>query len=266
MIPEIYTIQTRGEIVNTACQWIARHLSLGLKLAVAPIMVCLLVAFVDYAFIKSYVITVIAIVMLCVIIPVVPNLLLHVVENADEFGYPERRPTLRELVPVWWLYFRDLLAVVLMGCVLYVVSGITIIGPMLVSIILPFAVVVKQRDEYAGVLGCFLISAKLIIRSFGEYIVVMLSISIINISMVVAPMLAFMMFFYFLREFVSADAYNYVNNMLGGDSVTLISVSMAVVGAVFATMISQVILHFFYGHAIEKRDHISLADRLNNFQ
>lgn len=264
MISDIYSIHNRGQIVTYACQWVAKHSKLAIRLLVVPVLVLVFIYIVNALLLQSGVVIGILVLVAFALLPVMPNIMMHVVENKEEYNYPEELPRLRIVFSLWWHFFKDIFLVTFLGSVLSFVLSFTIIVPMFGWIVIPLAIVVKQRDESVSALTVFPVTFMRIVRNFGAFFYCMVGIGIISSSMTGAPILMLTAVSEFLRQFLDINLVGNIKQYIDGDMVQLLF-CVPFVGGVLSTQISFIILHFFYGHVIEKEEHPALIDRIEHF-
>lgn len=263
MVSPIFNIRNRGQVVNTACQWIWEHRRLAFKVMVLPVII-MSILIVLFSLMSQYLLLGIVILGALLLVPVLPNMMFEVVENPENYNYPDRLPYYRELLPLWPHNFWPVLLVTVVGGLVLFVSSFTIVGPLIVEAIMPLAIVILQRNDGVGV-QCVVMSANMISGSFVNFLMCVLGSFIIAFSMMGSPWLLVYAVGEFIKLFLDRSVYEAINNLVSGDFFDMLATYLMTMGAVFSFMIVTVIVHFFYGHCIEKTEHPELIDRMEKF-
>ena len=264
MMPEIYQIQNRGQVVNNACQWIARHRRLAVRVLVLPTLLVPMLLLINYITLQIDVIYILDVVLAMLYLPTLPMIMMHVAEHEEEFGYPERLPRVMQLIPLWWRYFKNIFIVNAVGVVLSGVLSVTVVLPMVINLIMPIAITAKQRDSDKSVLDVMLEGTKMMFSNFGTFIMCEIGIMIISVSMIGAPIAAGYGIVEFLRQFMNINVTRYTDSWLGNDTTVAVCIVFVAICAAFAYHIVMIIFNFFYGHCKEKSEHVALIERINN--
>lgn len=200
------------------------------------------------------------------ILPIMPNVMMHVVENKEEYGYPERMPGLRDVLQLWRIYFRDILVIVLLGGLANTLLSFTIVVPLFSWAVIPLAIVVRQRDETKNVIDAFVAAGKIIINNFGGFLLCQIGIIIIGMSLAGAPFVVINVMNDLLRQFFNIRINGMLDSLPIKTDVTSIATYVAFIGGIYALQIGFIIEHFFYGHAIEKMQHPALIEKMEHFE
>lgn len=264
MISPIYKIQNRGQVVNNACQWLWEHRRLAFRLMVLPTLICAVAVALNMAFVDFTLIYLLVALYAILVLPVLPALMFHAVENPYESGYPERMPSIREVMRPWWRYFLSTVITAIVMGVAMVIAMITVIGGLLLSFIVPLAFVIAQRDEDAGI-GSIVFAIKMAVDSFGNFCMVSLGCWMIGMSMTLAPLFMVMGLKEFLQTFMSKSVTDFLYSIFSNDIFEALGVFLMLLGGIFSIQIITVVYHFFYGHCVEKASHPALIDRMEHF-
>lgn len=265
MISAIYKIRDRGQVVNEACQWIGDNMKLALHLIFYPTLIVGLALVLNLLFFDNSVVYILFGLFVVLIIPVQVNLMFHVVENPDEFDYPNKMPRIRQLMSHWWQYYLPFLKMFVFGIFAILISSMTFVGAIAVEMALPLVIVIAQRDEDAGI-NSVAIAFKYIFQSLGNFLMCYIGNMIIMYSLIFSPFVVWFGLSRFLQLFVSKSLYTWMNHLFGADTFLSIACGFAVFGAVLGFHINNVVYHFFYGHAKEKQEHLALVEGIEKFE
>lgn len=244
-------MRPRGQMVNEACQWIVEHHRLVIQLVVKPILFLALCAVIDLCYLKTTLIAAVAGIIGALIVPALPGIVMEVAENPEEYDYPNRIPRLMEVKGRWWYYFSKVLVITILGGIGSFVTSFTIVGPLIVQFVTPFAIVICQRDEDLGFFSSILKAFEYTFNNFANSLLVCLGIIIISISMIAGPVSSLYIFIMYLRQVLSQDVIKLLGIIVNYDGSPIIVMTVAL-GGVFAYMTSIVIFNFFYGHCVAK--------------
>jgi len=264
MVSPIYRIHKRGQVVNYACQWLWEHRRLAFRVMVMPVLLLYTLALTSIFFLESTSLLVLTIIVALLIVPVLPNFMFEVVENPEQYGYPQEKTSFRQLLSVWWHYFWPVLKGSIFSFFIMFFASFTVFGGFLIEPVLPLMIAMMQRDETVG-WQSIVISLRLVLNSFGNFCLCVLGGLIINISLIGAPYFFIMGIGEFLQHFVSNGLYQTISDAMNGDTFEMLGIIFMVLGAIFATMVTTIIVHFFYGNCVEKEDHPELIDRMKGF-
>lgn len=259
---EIYAIRPRGAALNAACQWILKHKRLAWRLVVLPSLfeaITLLVMTIVFE-IKGNVIGFVPLIVI-LLNSEFPYMMMNVVENAEDYDYPNRLPRMGELKSLWWKNFKATIVISLLGMLMMFLTTITIFGPMLITIIIPFVLAIRMREE-RGYLSCFTQAFRLAFTNFGTFIITVLGVSLIITSLVFVPFSLAGAVLYALQTFINQDTLTELNTFLHTNIETLIVTFVLLIGATLAINTVLIIYNFFYGHCKESNDHPVLISKM----
>lgn len=263
----LYSIHDRGQVVTYACQWIAEHWKLAIRLILAPVWLLLaMLIVVNFTLMESEVWQVVIGVIAVAILPIMPNVMMHVVENKEEYGYPERMPGLLDVLKLWRIYFRDIFVIVVLGSLANTMLSFTIVVPLFSWAVIPLAIVVRQRDKTKNIFEVFVAAGKIIINNFGAFLMCQIGMMIIGMSLAGAPFVVINVMNDLLRQFFNIRINGILGNLPFKTDVTSLATYVAFIGGIYALQIGFIIEHFFYGHATEKAEHPALIEKLEHFE
>lgn len=263
MNSEIFKIRNRGQVVTEGCQWIARHRRLAMQLAVRPILILAATEMVNIVFIRSWTITIVLLLVALVLVPTVPSMAMYVVENKEEYGYPERLPKLFELWSIWKSYFLSAVIIGFIGTIITMFCGMTMVGPMITGFIRDIAIVIHHRNR-SSFISVISNAFSLSFTNFASLLLTMLGTAIISTSMVMGPPALIFAFLKSIPHLISPQARTIMDRMFDEETTIYLAVELALVGYILSAMINMVVTHFFYGHAVlcaEKTKEARMARR-----
>lgn len=249
MTSEIYKIRNRGQVVTEACQWITKHYRLALQLAVRPLLILALIEAVNIIFMQNLWITIILSFIALLLVPTVPSMAVYVVEHSEEYDYPQRLPKLLELWELFMKYFRSALVIGFIGTIISLFCGMTMVGPAIINFIRDMAIVIHQRDK-GGYISVLLKAFSLSLGNFASLMMTILGTSIITLAMITGPLVLILAYVQLLPTLTSPQINEVLENVLDSETQAYLALEWAVIGYMLASMISLVISHFFYGHAV----------------
>lgn len=250
MQTEIYEIRSRGQVVTEACQWIAKHRALAIRLAVRPIMLLTFIELLNIIFVMDTMTHIIIALITSVLIPTIPSMMMFVVEHPEETGYPERLPKLLELRRLWSNYFRSAFVIGIIGYAISILSSATMVGPCIADIVKNMALVIHHRNKEDGYISAILNAFSLSFSNLADFLLMALGNAIIMLSVLIGPLLMFTLLYQYTTFVLTPGALEILNNVLNQDKQIALVCLILVVGFTFGTMISLIIMHFFYGHCL----------------
>lgn len=259
---EIYAIRPRGAALNAACQWILKHKKLAWRLVVLPSLieaVLLLLASVYFKLEEAALL--IAPIIVVFLNSEFPYMMMNVVENPEDYDYPNRIPRMGELKSIWWKNFKSTIVISIIGALMWALCLITIFGPFIVTTIIPFALAIRMRED-RGYMSCFAEAFRLAFTNFATFCITILGITLISISLILVPISISLAILVVIQSFVNKSVLEELNAFLNGNFITLFSAFVLLVSASLAMNIILIIYNFFYGHCKESNDHPVLISRM----
>lgn len=264
VVSEIYSIRSRGAVVNAACQWIMEHRRLAMRIILLPNIVLVAIElFSKFMFAETGIFFAINIICSISFISL-PCLMVHVVEHKEEFGYPERLPRPKDFKHIWWRYTWTYLLAIVVYSLAIALSFVTIFGWMIVIPIVPLAIVIFQRDD-ENVFSAFTLAFKYAFKNFGTFFMTLICIPIIFLSFAGAPWFIIRGTGAILTMFFTKDWYTNISQLFNGDLVNQIALFALFTGISIASDIVYIIFVFLYGHCKESDEHPSIINRMDNF-
>jgi hypothetical protein len=246
----IYEIRERGQVVNAGCQWIAEHRKLAMSLAVRPILILTAIEIVNILFVKSILLSLIIALIGLLFVPTVPSMMMYVVENAEEYDYPNRQPKLLELWSLWKGYLASALCIGIIGFVAAFLCSITVAGPIFIEVMQSIVLVHHHRNMDDGILTAISRAFTLSFANFPSLLFMLLGTCIITFAMVFGPCSFAFLFFEFISSVIPHSVMEMLNKMMDTEAYVTLGITIVVVGYFFSTMISIIVAHFYYGHCI----------------
>ena len=248
---EIYEIRNRGQIVNVACQWIVTHHRLAMQLAIKPIAILAAIELLNLICVQSIPITIITIFIALLLVPTVPSMALYVAEHGEEFDYPNRTPKLMELWHLWKRYIVSAIIIGIAGGIASFLSSITMVGPYILEYITQVAIIVRHREEDTGLASSVFKAFDISFKNFTSFLMVMLGTTIITFSMTIGPLILIAIIGIYVISLISGNLIQTISQGIEEGTLIAIIIEILVVGYILASMVTMIITHFFYGHAIE---------------
>lgn len=250
MQTEIYEIRSRGQVVTEACQWIARHKALVIRLAIRPIMLLAVIELLNIIFVMDTMTHIITATLTLILIPTIPSMIMYVVEHPEETGYPERLPKLLELRRLWSQYFKSAFVIGIISYAISILSSATMIGPGIVELVKNMALVIHHRNKEDGYISAILNAFSLSFSNLADFLLMALGNAIIMISLLTGPLIMFVLLYHYVTTILSPGAMEVLNNVLTEEKQIALICLILAIGFTFGTMIELIISHFFYGHSL----------------
>lgn len=261
----IYAVHDHGKVVNVACQWVARHRKLALRIFTVPVVIMTIIYMIFFMLVDDDLYGVLYLCLAaCLLIPVLPTLMMHIVENGELYDYPRRIPRVGEILRPWAKYTWDYVQIFFIFLVFSIITAITFVGPIILLTILPLALAIKNREELNAV-ECTFKAFKYIFQNLVTYLLMLLGLGIIVVSLSAAPSVLIYELGDFFKTFISREVYHTLCDFVHYDFFTFLVVVSGCVGSITSSMIIYITYHFFYGHCKENADHPSLLRRIKEF-
>ncbi len=246
---DIYKIRERGQVVNEACQWIAGHRRLAISLAVRPVLILTALEIINILFVESILLSLLLCLIALLLVPTIPSIMMYIVENDVPWPCP-----MSELWRLWKSYFASALLIGVIGTVASLLCSVTMVGPVIVEMVQDVVLVVHQRNRDDGMMSAISRAFSLSFTNFPSLMLMILGKCIITFSMIFGPY-SILFLIYELTKSVIPPSFNEVlRKMMTEEAEISFMLTVVVVGYVFASMISIIIAHFFYGHCIACED------------
>lgn len=263
MISPIYGVWNKGQAVTVACHWLLQHRSLAFRIMLLPDIIVTLAILVLYITDNEELLFLIT-VFYAFLAVVQPMLMFEIVENHDEYHYPEHTNGIMRVYRRWWHYFLPILKVTFVSFFVYLVLSLTFIGAFLVPFVQLLAIVICQRQEDKGVLSALTDAVKMVFGAIGTFIISVLSSGIIIGCTIGIPIFMFFAAQEVLKHYLSSDVYRYIVSLFPGEVSSYILI-LIYFTSIVSYQIIYVILNYFYGHCMEKKEHPALVDRMERF-